>query len=100
MPIADLNAAAQTIAQFLNHLVKAGLRVKFRITAGAGAADPNGLETREIYVELAGPDAPQLLARNAEVLHAMEHIAAKILHDDGATVNIAFTEDEVAQKGK
>jgi spoIIIJ-associated protein len=79
MPIADLNAAAQKIAQFLNQLVKSGLRVKFRITAGAGAADPDGLESREIYVELAGPDAPLLLARNAELLHALEHIAAKIL---------------------
>ena len=79
MPIADLNAAAQQIAKFLNVLIKGGLRVKFRITAGEGAADPNGLETREIYVELAGPDAPQLLARNAEVLHALEHLAAKIL---------------------
>ena len=79
MPIADLNAAAQTIASFLNHLVKAGLRMKFLITAGPGAADPNGLEMREIYVELAGPDAAVLISRNGEVLHAMEHLAVKIL---------------------
>lgn len=79
MPIADLNVAAQQIAQFLTTLTKGGLRVKFRITAGAGATDPNGLETRDIYVELAGPDAALLLARNGELLHSLEHIAAKIL---------------------
>jgi spoIIIJ-associated protein len=32
-----------------------------------------------ITVDLSGPDTDLLLARNAELLHAMEHIAAKLL---------------------
>jgi spoIIIJ-associated protein len=33
----------------------------------------------EVSVELSGADTPLLLARNAELLHAIEHLAAKIL---------------------
>ncbi|MGB6870558.1 MAG: single-stranded DNA-binding protein, partial [Acidobacteriaceae bacterium] len=64
MPIDDYSAAAQKIAEFLQSLIHlGGLRLKFRITAGPGAADPAGLEAREIYVELAGPDAGLLTQR-------------------------------------
>jgi len=56
-----------------------GLRFKYRITAGAGAADPNKFESREIYVEIAGPDVDLILERNAELLRSLEHIAAKTL---------------------
>jgi spoIIIJ-associated protein len=83
MPIDDHAAAANKIAAFLQTLVKTGgLRVKYRITAGSGAADPDGLEAREIYVELAGPDAELVLDRGGEVLQALEHIAAKIIRLD------------------
>ena len=54
MPIDDLQQAAQKIAGFLANLNKlGGLRLKYRITAGDGARDPQGLEARQIYVELA-----------------------------------------------
>ncbi len=56
-----------------------GFRLKFRITAGAGAADPDGFERRDIYVECKGPDADLLLDRDGELLRSLEHIAAKIL---------------------
>jgi len=80
MPIEDHAAAASKIAAFLQTLVKTGgLRVKYRITAGAGAADPDGLEAREIYVELAGPDADLVTERGGELLRALEHVAAKIV---------------------
>lgn len=80
MPIEDYSAAAQKIAEFLKTLTSlGGLRLKYRITAGAGAADPAGLEAREIYVELAGPDAGLLTQRGGELLRALEHVAAKIL---------------------
>jgi spoIIIJ-associated protein len=80
MPIEDHAAAATKIASFLQTLVKTGgLRVKYRITAGSGAADPDGLEAREIYVELAGPDAVLVTERGGEVLRALEHVAAKII---------------------
>jgi spoIIIJ-associated protein len=80
MPIEDHAASANKIASFLQTLVKTGgLRVKYRITAGAGAADPDGLEAREIYVELAGPDAYLLTERGGELLRALEHVAAKVI---------------------
>ncbi|HTV16936.1 MAG TPA: R3H domain-containing nucleic acid-binding protein [Acidobacteriaceae bacterium] len=80
MPIEDYSAAAQKIAEFLKTLINlGGLRLKYRITAGAGAADPAGLEAREIYVELAGPDAGLLTQRGGELLRALEHVAAKAL---------------------
>src|ERR1700752_538169 len=80
MPIDDYSAAAQKIAAFLTNLTTLGeLRLKYRITAGAGAADPDGLEAREIYVELAGPDSALLTQRGGELLRALEHVAAKII---------------------
>lgn len=76
----DLAGAAETVASFMRLLTTAGgFQLKFRITAGAGAVDPDGLEQREIYVECKGPDAPLLLEREGELLHALEHIAAKML---------------------
>ena len=80
MPIADYQAAAQTLVQFLKLLTTNGrLRLRYRITAGAGAADPDGLEARELYVELSGPDTPLLIERSGELLRAMEHVAAKLV---------------------
>jgi spoIIIJ-associated protein len=80
MPIEDYSAAAQKIAAFLKTLTTTGgLRLKYRITAGAGAADPDQLEAREIYVELTGPDAGLLTQRGGELLRSLEHVAAKII---------------------
>ena len=83
MPIADLQEAAQKIAGFLSTLNKlGGMRLKYRITAGEGARDPEGLEARQIYVELGGPDVPLVTAHNGELLRALETIAAQILRLD------------------
>jgi spoIIIJ-associated protein len=72
--------AAEKIASLMTLLTTTGgLRLKFRITAGAGAADPDGFERRDIYVECKGPDSELLTERDGEVLRALEHIAAKIL---------------------
>ncbi len=72
MPIEDYSAAAQKIAALLKTLTTTGgLRLKYRITAGDGAADPDGLEAREIYVELAGPDVPLVTQRGGELLRAL-----------------------------
>lgn len=80
MPIEDYSAAAQRIADLLKTLTTTGgLRLKYRITAGEGAIDPDHLEAREIYVELAGPDASLLTQRGGELLRALEHVAAKII---------------------
>ncbi|HUB00925.1 MAG TPA: R3H domain-containing nucleic acid-binding protein, partial [Terracidiphilus sp.] len=83
MPIEDLEQAAQKIAGFLSTLNKlGGMRLKYRITAGDGARDPEGLEARQIYVELAGPDVPLVVQHNGELLRALETIAAQILRLD------------------
>lgn len=83
MPIADLQQAAQTIAGFLANLNKlGGLRLKYRITAGDGARDPEGLEAREIYVELGGPDVPLVTQHNGELLRALETVAVQMLRLD------------------
>jgi len=73
--------------------VSAGLKVQPNPNETAGAASaPKTSETApsasaprtdesvpEITVEFSGPDVPILLARNGELLLAIEHIAAKIL---------------------
>src|SRR5580698_5430533 len=83
MPIADLQQAAQKIAGFLTTLNKlGGFRLKYRITAGDGARDPQGLEGRVIYVELAGADTQLLVQHNGELLRALEAVAAQILRLD------------------
>ena len=76
----DLARAAETVASLMRLLTTTGgLRLRFRITAGAGAVDPDGFERRDIYVECKGPDAELLLDRDGELLRALEHIAAKML---------------------
>ena len=83
MPIEDLQLAAQKIAAFLAHLNKlGGLRLKYRITAGDGARDPQGLEGRVIYVELSGPDTPLVTQHNGELLRALETLAVQMLRLD------------------
>jgi len=83
MPIEDLQQAAQKIAGLLSSLNKlGGMRLKYRITAGDGARDPEGLEARVIYVELGGPDVPLLTQHNGELLMALETIAAQMLRLD------------------
>ena len=83
MPIVDLQQAAQKIAGFLASLNKlGGMRLKYRITAGDGARDPEGLEGRVIYVELGGSDVPLLTQHNGELLRALETIAAQMLRLD------------------
>jgi spoIIIJ-associated protein len=80
MPIENYQAAAERIDALLKTIIATGgLRLKYRITAGPGAADPLRFERREIYVEMAGPDADLLLERHAELLRSLEHIAAKAL---------------------
>lgn len=77
----DLNQAAQEVASLMRLLTTTGgLRLKFRVTAGAGAADPDAMERRDIYVECKGPDADLMVENDGELLRALEHVAAKALH--------------------
>ena len=76
----ELSRSAEQVASLMRLLTTTGgFRLKFRITAGAGAADPDGFERRDIYVECKGPDADLLLDRDGELLRSLEHVAAKIL---------------------
>lgn len=93
----DQGQAVKKIEDFLEVLsTTGGLNLKSEILACNGQVQPNTSEpagetpvvsqttpssnsSPEITVELSGPDTPLLLARNGELLHAIEHIAAKIL---------------------
>lgn len=98
-PLNDPGPAAKKIADFLAILSRTGgLNLKPHILACNGQVQPNSSDSAaapsagssppttsstephpEITVELSGPDTPLLLARNGELLLAIEHIAAKIL---------------------
>jgi len=81
MPIADIKEAAEKVAGFLNSLNKlGGMRLKYRISAGDGAPEIAG--SRQLQVELAGPDVPLVIQHNGELLRALETIAGQILRLD------------------
>jgi spoIIIJ-associated protein len=91
----DPGSAAKKISDFLQSLTTVGgLDLKSQILACNGqvqseASVPADASTTvskqprpttpDIQVELSGPDTPLLLAHNGELLHAIEHVAAKIL---------------------
>jgi spoIIIJ-associated protein len=91
----DLQQSAETVASLMRLMTTTGgLQLKYRITAGAGAADPDGVEVRQIYVECRGPDASLLLARDGELLYSLEHIAAKMLRLDPQDVDLVSFDAE------
>lgn len=89
------SSAHKTVSDLLREiLASSGLKLSFDIirvetgepvaeVAGGSPADPvaspAGLGVGRIEVEFTGPDTPLLTARNGELLHALEHIAAKAL---------------------
>jgi spoIIIJ-associated protein len=103
----DPGSAAKKMEDFLRTLTTVGgLDLRSNILACNGQVQPNSggpesalklvsadassvssgtapnLRSRnniEIKIDFTGPDTPLLLARNGELLHAIEHIAAKIL---------------------
>ncbi|MFC5860991.1 protein jag [Acidicapsa dinghuensis] len=85
MPLANLQQAAQQVANFLNNVIRlGGLRLKYRISASALPADSliDDSEAQVLNVEIAGPDAPMLTQRGGELLRSLEHIALQILRLD------------------
>jgi spoIIIJ-associated protein len=93
----DPETRTKKIADFLQTLTHSGgLNLTYRIASNGqreqkvsesasqevSATEQTGSgssSSPEITVELSGPDVPMLLARNGELLLAIEHIAAKIL---------------------
>jgi len=83
MPIANLQEAAQQIANFLNSVIKlGGLRLKYRISASAAPEGSESAGAQVINVELVGHDATMLTHRGGELLRSLEHIAIQILRLD------------------
>jgi spoIIIJ-associated protein len=59
-------------------------------TAGEPLAATNAISAPDIKVELTGPDTTLLLNNNGELLHAIEHIAARMLrleHEDNDRIS-------------
>lgn len=86
----DPGPAAKKIEEFLQTLLtRSGLELEFQIFACSGqvqtvSSDAVGEIPRisgqpEVSVEFTGPDTPLLIERNGELLHAIEHLAAKVL---------------------
>ncbi len=75
----------EKIREFLQTLLtSSGLNLEFKILACNGQVQPEAqteaqTTSPEISVEFTGPDTPLLTARNAELLHSIEHLAAKVL---------------------
>lgn len=94
-PMNDPEVNKQKVADFLQTLTSPGrLNLKFEILACNGQVQPtpgdpagrhpsassfSSENSAEICVEFSGPDVPLLLARNGELLLALEHVAAKML---------------------
>jgi spoIIIJ-associated protein len=64
--------AAKPVEDFLRLITIGGLDLHYEISVAQES-------TPELSVELSGPDTALLTARNGELLHAIEHVAAKIL---------------------
>ena len=99
----DLATAARQTADIMKLLTTTGgMRLRYKIVAGPGAADPDGLEDRLIYVDIDGPDAELLLDRDGEALRALEHLGAKIIglepdeHDRLSFDALGFKADRAA----
>ena len=96
----DLTQAAQTLGKFLQAFTSSGgLHLRFRVKVrgpNAGNAEPSegaalasgapesaegrgNDPSRTLYIEFSGPDTPILTAHNGDVLHALEHLAVRIL---------------------
>ncbi|HEV2708880.1 MAG TPA: R3H domain-containing nucleic acid-binding protein [Edaphobacter sp.] len=70
----------EKIKGFLQTLLSAsGLNVEFKTLAESSTAQAPAQPSPEISVEFTGPDTPLLTARNAELLHSIEHLTAKVL---------------------
>ncbi|ODU55705.1 MAG: hypothetical protein BGO25_14030 [Acidobacteriales bacterium 59-55] len=76
-----LDTKTRRIEEFLRMLIESsGLDLAFRVMGGGGGnAAGSGEVSAEISVEFTGADTPLLTARNAELLHSIEHLAAKAL---------------------
>jgi spoIIIJ-associated protein len=82
MPLTDKVAAAKQVNEMLKTALSlAGFRLKYKIVVDPPATEDEDKWNRPaIAVEFEGPDDSLLLARNAELLNALEHLSLKSLH--------------------
>jgi spoIIIJ-associated protein len=74
----DSCLASQPVENLLDIIIKSmGLDLAYRVVSLSG---PSPDVPPQLRIELSGADAPLLTANNGELLHAIEHIAAKILN--------------------
>src|SRR4051794_9889528 len=75
MPALDFEKVRPQLDEFLRGLLQAGrFQLKYQIERGTEAGGP------EVLVQFDGQDADVLLARGGELMAALEHVAAKVLH--------------------
>lgn len=81
MPLTDKVAAAKQVNEMLKTVLSTGgFRLKYKIVVDPPATDDEEKWNRPaIAVEFEGPDDSLLLARNAELLNALEHLSLKSL---------------------
>ena len=83
MPIQDKVAAAKKIDELLRAVLpNGGFRLKYKITVGPPREANDATsewESPDILVDFSGPDAGLILARGAELMRSMEHLATKAL---------------------
>jgi spoIIIJ-associated protein len=74
----DRDAAVPALRSFLGLLVRSG-RFELRAEITPPPADAPHLEKTELVVNFDGPDSELLLARQGELLRAIEHVAVRWL---------------------
>jgi len=79
--IPKISGSGKTVVQalLLTLIASAGLQLEFVISGDLDPDYSDGADPGRMSVEFTGADTPMLIARNGELLNAMEHIAAKVL---------------------
>jgi spoIIIJ-associated protein len=82
MALEDKIAAAKEINELLNNIVRlGGFRLKYRIAVDPPVSEGAEWDRPAILVDFSGPDAPLLVARSGELLHALEMVTVESVGD-------------------
>ncbi len=82
MAIEEKIAAAKQINELLNNIVRlGGFRVKYRIAVDPPADQGAEWDRPAILVDFSGPDSAMLVARNGELLNALEMVTMESVGD-------------------
>ena len=82
MAIEEKIAAAKQINELLNNIVRlGGFRVKYRIAVDPPANQGAEWDRPAILVDFSGPDGAMLVARNGELLNALEMVTMESVGD-------------------